>query len=537
MTYGVQLRGAALGEVGHHGDVGAGRDVDALGLEDRGSAAAAVGGGELEVVAAGRQVLRVGQGARLEVGQQGLAVGTDVHGGVRDGVQDRDHGGAGRLGRRGRRDGDADGGSRGESHGGESTNDAHTDSWRWVDRRRGPLHARGTRSPIAAVSSLPHGPARGMHLYTDDEIGRVDEGAGNGVAGAAAPVPQPAGPASTSRTCRSTTPPRRHDGSAGSCCWTSRPRASGVVVIAVVLLVVRTAAGLAAARRDGALRRAARLVAAPLPRGPGRRRRARRLRDVLAAAGRRPARGPVAVRRLRGAHGLPGPLRDPLRPAPHPARHLGGDRRSPPSSRCCSRCAPSSPWSPGCRRCSSRSSSSSWRSRSSGLGLTVLYAYSGRLAEVVDGLRHANEALHRSERSLEQKVVERTAELEHSREETARARDEAVGLSHELAAVLDNLGEGLLVIDAAGRVERVNRRLEEMLGRPVRQPAATSPPRRSCPSWTASAPPSPPPARSRSLRADSAARLPAPSSTRPKGSPAAPWSWCATSRWSARSTE
>jgi signal transduction histidine kinase/DNA-binding response OmpR family regulator len=101
-----------------------------------------------------------------------------------------------------------------------------------------------------------------------------------------------------------------------------------------------------------------------------------------------------------------------------------------------------------------------------GLGLTVLYAYSGRLAEVVDGLRHANEALHRSERSLEQKVVDRTAELEHSREETARARDEAVGLSHELAAVLDNLGEGLLVIDAAGRVERVNRRLEEMLGRP-----------------------------------------------------------------------
>ena len=46
-----------------------------------------------------------------------------------------------------------------------------------------------------------------------------------------------------------------------------------------------------------------------------------------------------------------------------------------------------------------------------GLGLTVLYAYSGRLAEVVDGLRHANEALHRSERSLEQKVADRTAEL------------------------------------------------------------------------------------------------------------------------------
>jgi signal transduction histidine kinase len=101
-----------------------------------------------------------------------------------------------------------------------------------------------------------------------------------------------------------------------------------------------------------------------------------------------------------------------------------------------------------------------------GLGLTILYAYSGRLSEVVDGLRHANAELQRSEHSLEQKVVERTAEVERAREETARARDEAVGLSHELAAVLDNLGEGLLVIDPDGLVERVNRRLEEMLARP-----------------------------------------------------------------------
>jgi signal transduction histidine kinase/CheY-like chemotaxis protein len=110
-----------------------------------------------------------------------------------------------------------------------------------------------------------------------------------------------------------------------------------------------------------------------------------------------------------------------------------------------------------------------------GLGLAVLYAYSGRLSEVVEGLRHANAELHRSEQSLEQKVVDRTAELERSRAETARARDEAVGLSHELAAVLDNLGEGLLVIDPDGHVERVNRRLEEMLARPsgtlLHQPA------------------------------------------------------------------
>jgi signal transduction histidine kinase/DNA-binding response OmpR family regulator len=109
------------------------------------------------------------------------------------------------------------------------------------------------------------------------------------------------------------------------------------------------------------------------------------------------------------------------------------------------------------------------------LGLTVLYAHAGRLTEVVQGLRRANAELHESELSLERKVVERTAELEHARQETAVARDEAVGLSHQLAAILDNLGEGLIVLDPSGRVVRVNRRLEEMLARPsgglLHQPA------------------------------------------------------------------
>jgi len=109
------------------------------------------------------------------------------------------------------------------------------------------------------------------------------------------------------------------------------------------------------------------------------------------------------------------------------------------------------------------------------LGLTVLYAHAGRLTEAVEGLREANAELHESELSLERKVVERTAQLEQARQETAVARDEAVGLSHQLAAILDNLGEGLIVLDPAGRVVRVNRRLEEMLARPsgglLHQPA------------------------------------------------------------------
>lgn len=110
------------------------------------------------------------------------------------------------------------------------------------------------------------------------------------------------------------------------------------------------------------------------------------------------------------------------------------------------------------------------------LGLTMLYAHAGRLRDVVEGLRAANSELHESEQSLERKVVERTAQVEQAQQETAVARDRAVQLSHELAAILDNLGEGLIVLDPAGTVVRINRRLEEMLARPserlLGQPAA-----------------------------------------------------------------
>jgi PAS domain S-box-containing protein len=57
-----------------------------------------------------------------------------------------------------------------------------------------------------------------------------------------------------------------------------------------------------------------------------------------------------------------------------------------------------------------------------GLSLVTLYGYSGRLGEVVGGLRRANEALQASERSLEAKVVERTAELERLYTTTSRQR-------------------------------------------------------------------------------------------------------------------
>src|SRR5262249_61775045 len=59
-----------------------------------------------------------------------------------------------------------------------------------------------------------------------------------------------------------------------------------------------------------------------------------------------------------------------------------------------------------------------------GLSLVTLYGYSGRLGEVVDSLRRANEALQASERSLGAKVAERTAELERLCTATRRAPQE-----------------------------------------------------------------------------------------------------------------
>jgi signal transduction histidine kinase/DNA-binding response OmpR family regulator len=109
-----------------------------------------------------------------------------------------------------------------------------------------------------------------------------------------------------------------------------------------------------------------------------------------------------------------------------------------------------------------------------GLSLTQLWSYSGRLGEVVDGLRDANLALQQSERDLEAKVAERTSALElanidllTSREETGRARDEAVRSNRELMAVLDNLADGLLVVEPGGTIARVNPALERMLDLPA----------------------------------------------------------------------
>jgi hypothetical protein len=56
-------------------------------------------GEDLQVVAAGRQAQRVGERARLEVGDQLLAVRVHVDGQSRDGVQYRDCGVIGGAGR------------------------------------------------------------------------------------------------------------------------------------------------------------------------------------------------------------------------------------------------------------------------------------------------------------------------------------------------------------------------------------------------------------------------------------------------------
>jgi signal transduction histidine kinase len=96
-----------------------------------------------------------------------------------------------------------------------------------------------------------------------------------------------------------------------------------------------------------------------------------------------------------------------------------------------------------------------------GLSLNQVWAYSGRLTAALDDLRAANFALMRSERELEARVAARTAEL---------------------AAVLDNIADGLITLDADGIVTRVNPAAERMLersaasltGRPAREVLPTT---------------------------------------------------------------
>jgi signal transduction histidine kinase/ActR/RegA family two-component response regulator len=78
-----------------------------------------------------------------------------------------------------------------------------------------------------------------------------------------------------------------------------------------------------------------------------------------------------------------------------------------------------------------------------GLSLNQVWAYSGRLTGALADLRAANFALVRSERELEARVAARTAEL---------------------AAVIDNIADGLITLDANGAVSRLNPAARRMFG-------------------------------------------------------------------------
>ena len=92
-----------------------------------------------------------------------------------------------------------------------------------------------------------------------------------------------------------------------------------------------------------------------------------------------------------------------------------------------------------------------------GLSLVTLYGYSGRLGEVVDGLRRANEALQASERSLEAKVAERTAELERLYTSTSRQRQ-------YVEALLRVSPVAIVTADPEGRVQSWNAAAERLFG-------------------------------------------------------------------------
>jgi PAS domain S-box-containing protein len=92
-----------------------------------------------------------------------------------------------------------------------------------------------------------------------------------------------------------------------------------------------------------------------------------------------------------------------------------------------------------------------------GLSLVTLYGYSGRLGEVVDGLRRANEALQASERSLEAKVAERTAELERLYTATSRQRQ-------YVETLLRVSPVAIVTADPEARVQSWNAAAERLFG-------------------------------------------------------------------------
>jgi PAS domain S-box-containing protein len=92
-----------------------------------------------------------------------------------------------------------------------------------------------------------------------------------------------------------------------------------------------------------------------------------------------------------------------------------------------------------------------------GLSLVTLYGYSGRLGEVVDHLRRANEALQASERSLEAKVAERTAELERLYTTTSRQRQ-------YVETLLRASPVAIVTLDPEARIQSWNAAAERLFG-------------------------------------------------------------------------
>ncbi len=82
------------------------------------------------------------------------------------------------------------------------------------------------------------------------------------------------------------------------------------------------------------------------------------------------------------------------------------------------------------------------------LGETVA-AFANQAAIAIENAQ-LNEAVRRHADELEERVIERTTELEHERKRTA--------------AILDTAGEGIIFTDAAGTIEYINQAMERLTG-------------------------------------------------------------------------
>ncbi len=91
----------------------------------------------------------------------------------------------------------------------------------------------------------------------------------------------------------------------------------------------------------------------------------------------------------------------------------------------------------------------------------------GEMGLLARSFNHMADRLEATYASIEQKVADRTAELEREVAERRQAQQEIQRLSRQNALILDSAGEGIFGLDTEGRVAFINPAAARMIGREV----------------------------------------------------------------------